>query len=54
MVKWEYKLLRYSPGKDSGVLYELMKLGEEGWELVSAFSTKEDPLVNAYLKRVVE
>lgn len=46
MEKWEYKSIKVEPkGMMGGILeienfdYELNKLGEQGWELVSCFST---------------
>lgn len=45
MEKWEYKTIKFElKGFTGGILktegfdYELNKLGEQGWELVSCFS----------------
>lgn len=55
--KWEYKTIKVEPkGMMGGILdiegfdYELNKLGEQGWELVSCFSTNAS---NGYSREAI-
>lgn len=57
MEKWEYKTIKVEPrGMMGGILeieefdYELNKLGERGWELVSCFSTNAS---NGYSREAI-
>lgn len=42
MIKWRYTFYNYNPKSDDSYEGEMNNYGEEGWELVSAYLTKNN------------